>query len=394
VGTTATDIKEGTRVQYGIITLPVFGVYGLMYMKFTKGDGSGYSIASSSIIESEPMVTSLTTADSGGTHYRITASSFTANLDATALTNCGTIHATSVGNSLVRVTGPLAGGDPAKAQFYWKGLPTWDPVPTAPSLASVATLSTKPGYTTWRMVDGLYAVQRNQGLFEFARADQADVQTPNQPGSNAGRIPIPTWEPCLDWDCHAAIFDNIDLGATVNVKFIRCYEIIPEAGSIAQGFANASATDMPSVNMYKTLSGQFGMLYPADFNDWGTLWQGVKNFFGKAKPILSKAASFIPGVGGVVSKMIDQIPVQTAEAREKAMAELKEKAEAKAKIDAAALRNAEEVLARGKAAPRRDKVSLPASKVSTKVGKKKPCPYCGKLFNNVKNHLATSRTCP
>jgi hypothetical protein len=144
------------------------------------------------------------------------------------------------------------------------------------------------------------------------------------------------------------VVDNLNQNASVICKAITCYEIQPEIGSIIQDVVSVSAVDMASLAVYKSACANFGAFYPADFNDWGTLWQGIKDFFAKAKPFISKAANFIPGVGPLISTFIEGIPTQTKESRKANMKAQADKAERAAKIEAAALKNAERILSAGK----------------------------------------------
>lgn len=401
VGTLASNIRSGTTVRYGMVTCPAAGIVCWAFCYYQKGDASGIALSAIGLVDTSPLlVNSLADANSASM-YRMTASSFTAQLDANATNNQGYVYAVEVGNSYTRITGPLTGGDAMRAQYAWKGAVGATTNNASTALTQVDNIVAKAGNVNWRAVDGMYGIQRNEGNFLWHRADDCDIQSPQGAGTAGQRFAVNNWEPCTDWTIGTFVADNIALEANVPIKFIRCFEIKPELGSILSNIAEVSATDLPALNVYKTLTAQFGAFYPADFNDWGTLWQGVKNFFSSAKPLISKAAQFIPTVGPVISGMIDAIPVQTKAARESAMATNKARAEARATIEAANLKNAQKVLSEGKLATRPKPFKATTAVVDGNVkfsngGKGVKCPFCKRGFANmdqVKKHIATSSKC-
>lgn len=397
VGTAVGNIRAGTTVRYGMVTCPFAGVVCFACCYYQKGDGSGVAVQAVVLIDTTPLLVNVLADGNSATLYRMTASSYTAQLDANATNNQGYVYAVDVGNSYTRITGPLTGGDGMKSQWAWKGAVSASTTAGATCLTNINNITAKSGNVNWRAVDGMYGIQRNEGEFLWHRADDCDAQSPQGAGTAGLRLVLNNWEPCTDWTVGTFVADNIASDANVPIKFIRCFEIKPELGSLLSNIAEVSATDMPAINLYKTLSQQFGTHYPADFNDWGTLWQGVKNFFGSAKPLLSKAAQFIPTVGPVVSGMIDAIPVQTKASREAAMAKNKAKAEARATLEAAKLKDAQKTLSEGKVAPR-DKMRGNSGGGGAKPNKGKgaSCPFCKRGFANmdqVKKHLATSSKC-
>jgi len=237
------------------------------------------------------------------------------------------------------------------SNFNWRGAQT--------STYGPSTISAKAGSVSWKAVDGVYAVSRNDGHFDWARANNSNVQSPSFNALSGCLVAPYAWEPCLDWSVPVVVFENINQKASVVVKAITCYEIQPELGSQIQDLASVSAVDMSAIAMYKAACGQFGCFYPADFNDWGTLWQGVKEFFSHAKAPLMSVAGMIPGVGPILSGIINQIPTQTKKSRENALKAAKEKAEREAKIEAAKLKEAEAILSRGTTAKTRKRMPPP-----------------------------------
>jgi len=340
VGVLAADYKDGTPYRLTFMSLPIPGHPVAVRIDYTGGTGTPQS-ATTTLSEGSALLRQLLVATStSATCYRITAKSVTLNLDATALTNSGTVYAVDVDNSYARSAEALTGGTTGSgyASFCWRGQTLQNMVPDS--------ISAKSGAVSWRAVDGLYAVSRNEGNFEWARANNANVQSPASSGL-AG--PLTTaWEPALDWSVPTMVVDNLNQNASIICKAITCYEIQPEIGSIIQDVVSISAVDMAALAVYKSACANFGAFYPADFNDWGTLWQGIKDFFARAKPFISKAANFIPGVGPLISTFIDGIPAQTKESRKAAMKAQTDKAERAAKIEAAALKNAERILSAGK----------------------------------------------
>jgi len=401
VGTAAGNIRTGSTVRYGMVTCPVAGIAAWAYCYFQKGDGTGLALVTTIISDTSPLLINCLADPNSASLYRMTASSYTAQLDANATNNQGYMYAVDVGNSYTRITGPLTGGDITKSQWAWKGAISASITLGVTALTQVDNMTAKAGNVNWRAVDGMYGIQRNEGNFLWHRADDCDLQAPTGAGTSGQRVAANTWEPCCDWSVGSFVADNISVDANVPIKFIRCFEMKPELGSLLQNIAEVSATDLPALNVYKTLSQQFGTHYPADFNDWGTLWQGVKNFFSSAKPLISKAAQFIPSVGPVISGMIDSIPVQTKAARESAMASNKAKAEARATIEAATLKNAQKVLSEGKLAtrPKPQRATTAVVDGNTKYsnkGRGVQCPFCKRGFANmdqVKKHVATSSKC-
>jgi len=295
------------------------------------------------VAEGSPQLNAGLSSAQSGTRYRVTAKSVTVTQDANSVSNNGTMYAADVRNSYARGNTGLIGCTSAdRATYYWRGL-------SFASIAEPTILSTMPGAVSWPASQGVYAVSRNTGAFDWARADSAYVQDPLFAGTFGGGNNADTnWEPCLDWSVPAMTFMNLSSGAQYPVKFITCYEIIPELSSIFQDNATLSATNLAALSLYKTASEQFQQFYPADFNDWGTLWNGVKSFFSSAKPLLSGAAKFIPGAGPVISSMIDLIPVSKDQKMERARQQTEE-ATQRATTEAAINRNAARVLSDGKA---------------------------------------------
>lgn len=397
VGLTEGQVAAGSAIRYGMITVPLAGYIAWAYAFYQKGDGSGTGLVSVNIRDTTPLLTSCLSDDNSATLYRMTASSYTAQLDANATNNQGYVYAVDVGNSYTRITGPLTDGDGMKSQWAWKGAIGATTNASLTALTKVDNITAKSGNVNWRAIDGMYGIQRNEGEFLWHRADECDIQNPLGAGTAGNRLTGRNWEPCTDWSVGVFVADNIALTANVPIKFIRCFEIKPELGSLLSNIAEVSATDIPALNLHKTLTQQFGTHYPADFNDWGTLWQGVKNFFSSAKPMLSKAAQFIPTIGPVVSGMIDAIPVQTKASREAAMAKNKARAEARATVEAANLKNAQKVLSEGKLATReKPRGNATTGGGAKSNGKGAQCPFCKRGFANmdqVKKHLATSSKC-
>jgi hypothetical protein len=355
VGAGAADYKDGTPYRLTFMSLPVPGHPVAVRIDYTGGTGVAQTVTTTLSEGSALLRQLLVTTSTSATTYRITAKSVTLNMDANATTNNGTIYAVDVDNSYARTSETLTSGVTGSgyASFCWRGQ-------TLPNM-SPDSISAKSGSVAWRAVDGIYAVSRNEGEFVWARANNANVQSPANSGI-AG--PLTTaWEPALDWSVPVIVVDNLNQNASVICKAITCYEIQPEIGSIIQDVASVSAVDMAALAVYKSACANFGAFYPADFNDWGTLWQGIKDFFAKAKPYIAKAANFIPGVGPLISTFIDGIPAQTKESRQAAMKQQRDKAERAALIEAAALKNAERVLAVGKVqgGPKR-KSMVPAGK--------------------------------
>lgn len=303
--------------SFAVLLAPTAGIPA--YVRKVGKASNGTAIIENSIIgEGSPLLDTALKSASSGTRYRITAKSATIDQDASATTNKGTVYGADVRNSYCRGNTGLTGGtDPSYATYYWRGQ----------NMAAVATpsvLSTMPGAVSWKASQGMYMVSRNTGSFEWARADLAYVQDPTLAGTFGGVNAASAWEPCLDWSVPVCIFDNLDVSSAYPTKIITCYEIIPEISSILQDGATLSATNPTAISVYKSVSDRFGQFYPADFNDWGTLWNSVKSLFATAKPFLSGAARFVPGIGPVLSTVIDSIPVS----KEKQLEEQRRKTEA------------------------------------------------------------------
>jgi len=320
-----TNILAGSRIRYGMMTIPAAGVYAVGVMRYTNSS----SVASEAYInlyETDPLLSQVVAANvPSAVKYRTVASSVTTHLDATALTNSGTVYASQVNNSYVPGIELMTNGVSGKgySSFFWRGAQFG-----LTALIDPSYLTTRPGSISWDATDGCYAVQRNDGLFDWARADNCNLQSPGVVGALTGVFTGDTyWEPCIDQNISVVLYDNIDPSAIVVAKFIRSYEILPETGSILQGLTMRSPTDMAAMALYKTMAQQVGTLYPADFNDWGTLWQGVKNLWAKIKTPVVAGLNFVPGFGGVLSKMASAIPTQTSKEKAKAEAKLKRTAE-------------------------------------------------------------------
>jgi len=348
------------NVRYSIMTLPAFGLHLVVRADFMLGAGSPAAYIKI-IADTDPLLTQcVSPGNNTGVKYRTVASSITAHLDATALTNSGTIYATQVNNSYTPGIEGLTGGTTGKGygSFYWRGSPL-----TLLNLTDPAFITTRPGCITWDATDGIYAIQRNDGTFSWARADNCNMQSP---ASNLGITGLitgaPSWEPCVDQDVTVTIFDNIDPSSTVVVKSIRSYEIVPEAGSLLQGLSARSPTDMTAMALYKTMTGQVGTLYPSDFNDWGTLWQGIKNLWAKIKTPVVAGLNFVPGFGGVLSKMASAIPTQTAKEKQQAEARVKRVAQEDRMIREAQKREAQKVMKNKGAAKPKPAARPPAQK--------------------------------
>jgi len=373
-GISSSVVVTGTRVQYAIMTVPTAGIHFIARMTYISAVTGGVpTIAhvNAYAYDTDPLLSQVVAVGtSSGVKYRTVASSITAHLDATALTNCGTVYASQVNNSYVPGIEPLtnATADKGFASYYWRGA-TFNET----GLSDPSFLTTRAGSVSWDATDGLYAVQRNDGSFNWARADNCNLQAPTATGKAGLFSPNTYWEPCIDQNITVAIFDNIDPAALVVVKSIRCYEIVPETGSILQGLAMRSPTDMAAMALYKTMVGQVGTLYPADFNDWGTLWQGIKNLWAKIKTPVVAGLNFVPGVGGVLSKMASAIPTQTSKEKAKAEAKLKRTAEEDRLIRESQRREAlKTVKNKGKPKPAPTPRNNKMSSAPTKPGKGRP----------------------
>jgi len=328
--------------SFAIISLPVAGCPALLRKDGVNASNGTGIIEYDELPEGSPVLNAALSSESAGTTYRITAKSITIDQDATATTNKGTVYAADVRNSWARSTGTLTGGtNAAYATYHWRGLST-------AYLAAPSVLSTMPGAVTWKASQGMYMISRNEGSFQWARADRAYVQTPTGAGTNGSKIESTVWEPCMDWSIPVVVFTNLDASAQYPYKLITCYEIIPELGSILQDSSSISATNLPAVVLYKTLSRKFGQFYPADFNDWGTLWENVKRVFRVTRPLIAGAASMIPGAGPLFAAAINAIPVESKEKQQAAQRKQAEDVQRSASTESAVLRVAARQLADNK----------------------------------------------
>jgi len=367
-------VRNGWKATF--VTTPIAGAPVQCRFDYVV-DGTGAAGSHTTFItEGNALLKQALAENNSGTKYRVTAKSITAHLDANATSNQGTVYAATIGNSYRGAIGTGADTtiDLSRSSFWWKGA-------NLEALSDPSLISTMPGAVTWDATDGIYAINHNDGGFQWARADLAYVQFISGGGTvNSWNINAPMWEPCLDWDVNCVVFDNLHADAKIVLKVITDYEIIPEVGSIYQGETHKSATDMSTLALIKGANDQFGHFYPADFNDWGTLWQSTKDFFGKAKPLLSKAANYIPGVGPVVSKVIDAIPVQSAASREAATRKLAEQAERAAMLENAAVKQAEAIL-KNKSNVKPSSAPYQGKAWTSPQGRAK-CAICSKLFKD------------
>jgi len=182
-GISSSLVVAGTRVRYSLITIPTAGIHFIARMTYVSAVTGGIptiSDVNAYAYDSDPLLAQVVAQNTiGGVKYRTVASSITAHLDATALTNCGTIYASQVNNSYVPGIEPLTNATSGKgyASYYWRGA-QFDNT----HLADPSFLTTRAGSVSWDATDGLYAIQRNDGSFNWARADNCDMQAPTANG--------------------------------------------------------------------------------------------------------------------------------------------------------------------------------------------------------------------
>jgi hypothetical protein len=234
------------------------------------------------------------TTSTAGSRYRINAKSLTFKLDASALNNQGMFYGGSIGNS-VAPTGQATEGTPAISVSSWINRQIF---PTTAQLTNV------PGSLTINARDGIYGVHRNQGTFNYYSADPAviDYQDLPVPGNVIG------WSPCLDWDMLVFKAHNLSPLASVHVTTHTVYEIIPEVGSILTSLVKDPMVEPQALEILRRLHIEFGQFFPSDFNDWGTLWNGAKDFFANNKDLIGTMAGAIPVAGNALSAIIKAVP--------------------------------------------------------------------------------------
>ena len=65
--------------------------------------------------------------------------------------------------------------------------------------------------------------------------------------------------------------------------------------SPARGGSDGASYDPAAIEMYRTLADQMVLIFPASYNDLGTLWTSLKNLIPKIPTVMKALTGFIPG---------------------------------------------------------------------------------------------------
>lgn len=66
--------------------------------------------------------------------------------------------------------------------------------------------------------------------------------------------------------------------------------------SPARGGSDGASYDPAAVEMYRTLADQMTLIFPASYNDLGTLWAGLKGLIPKIPTVMRALTGFVPGL--------------------------------------------------------------------------------------------------
>jgi hypothetical protein len=367
-----------------------------MYTINQNTDGSTTSGFTGVIYEPDPLMYSLTDitaqtpanypANGSASLYRICARSITSRLIANDLTNQGSVFAASLGNSSY-----LSGQSSTEAAQPVATFTNTQLLPTSTQLTAI------PGSYSGKAKDGCYAIHRNAGTFKYFNADTCYAQFlgSGTPGSAVNPLPLgsvgsgqpggdPThpWWNCDDWDMVCVMFTGLDPKATIDITIHSVYEMIPEIGSKLTSLCRVPNMDVASMEVIKRLHHEFGQFYPADFNDWGTLWQGAKNFFADNKDLIGTLAGAVPMAGGALSAIVKAIPTESKSQRRQNAISLQQEADENALLRRAQLLNAENMFI-GNSTNSGPKNRRTKAGIKPKIAMQpdvKSCPACNKKF--------------
>jgi len=294
--------ENGGLWACNILFAPVIGNLGMTIVS------QGQNTASNAIITKEPnFAISQSQPDRMallGTRYRLGAASITTQLDASALNNQGTAFVMSQQNPWKLQTaktnqfltvGPWAD---VVAPYY-----TW----SCKTLGDIdsQTIMARPGTKTRPAREGDYTPLRNrEETFKWMDCEVAWLQSP----TSLYELPYPLTAPVPGWDMVIQRFEGLHPTAGLVIKYIACWEIQPDIGSPLQSFIRATPVDHAAMALAKAFVRSFDGSFPADYNDWATLWNGVKATWNAIRKPLTSAVAAIPGYGPALSAAVGMLP--------------------------------------------------------------------------------------
>jgi len=367
-------------------------------------DGTSSSGAGGVFFEPDPLMLSLVDptlqtpvnapANGSASLYRICARSITTRLIANDLTNQGSVFAASLGNSSY-----LSGQSSTE---FSQPIATFTNTQLLPTSGAITTI---PGSYSGKAKDGCYAVHRNAGTFKYFNADTSYAQFlgSGSPGSAINPLPLGSyqfgsiggdathpWWNCDDWDMICTLYTGLDPKATIDITVHNVYEMIPEVGSKITSLCRVPNMDVSSMEVIKRLHHEFGQFYPADFNDWGTLWQGAKNFFADNKDLIGSLAGAVPMAGGALQALVKAMPVESKTQRKQNALALQQRSDEDATLRRAQLLNAENMFMGNStnSGPKQRRTKAGSNVKSLfPPAEVKSCPACKKKFQTRKAML-------
>lgn len=244
--------------------------------------------------------------------YRIGYAGLTTHLDSSSITDEGTVSTVRAGCPWQIAPwgdGNSPNSNSGTAPFYqWKA-PNYDYRGFNINRVDQQVISSRPGSVVRQAREGTYDALRNDGRFDWAGTDGAWYNTPTSTTTpDALAADLPHLHPTPDWDYLILRYENLHPYAAVILKMMVGYEFQTDLGSPLQSFMRLTPQDESAMRLVRALGGQFPGGWPADYNDWGTIWNAVKRTWNTLQPAIAGATALIPEVGPGLSALIGAMP--------------------------------------------------------------------------------------
>lgn len=244
------------------------------------------------------------------TKYRVAAASMTSFLDCTDLTNQGTVFAVQQANAYQHMG---AGSNVSAIGGAWSTtlqLPRYNWMAGDLDSVSPQVLGVRPGCISRAAKLGDYTVLRSvSGDFEWQDANPVWIgDVISALSTTQSYSPYPSMTPSLDTTVGLVMYSGLDPKAKIIVRTHTCYEFMTDIGSPLQSFIRTTSEDQAAMALYKSMTKEWHGSYPSDWNDWGTIWNGVKNLWNKTRGGIATAAGLVPEIGGPLAALIRALP--------------------------------------------------------------------------------------
>lgn len=255
---------------------------------------------------------------------RIVAKGLTSELNANALTNQGTLYATSVPSECALKTVNIFSGGTIKSAITAT-------ITELPDISISAMMNQDNNTYQALATEGCYQVTRLWGDSKYVSAMDARKQfyvngnagqNFKLPGNLDGYLDIS--DPSVGYQ--VLRYDNIHISSTIRLKMRAWYEFTLPGGSPYAGFLRtAPMEDASAIKLQKTLAAEMPHAMPAIYNDFGLLG-GLVNSVLDSLPfggLLKKGVSLIGGLLGGPQKSeqptiqpmpIPQLPIMQQQA--------------------------------------------------------------------------------